>query len=219
MTKHKQLKMKGVSGWGGKRKGSGRKSQSGMVNHMKREKIDFKKPLHMTLKLRDGLPSLRCDLMFGNLKRCLKKAKDRGLRVIHFSLESNHLHLLIECRDNKTLSLGMKSLGASLGKAIRKFAGGKGAVFKGRYHLHILKTPTEARNGMAYVLLNRAKHWKSIAFVDRYSSGAYFTDWRKLLGRDIGPILSARRGLRKAPPDYLSEAQSWLAREGWRKAS
>ncbi len=214
----KQLEMKGVGGWGGKRKGSGRKNRTGTVNHMKRDQVGFKKPLHITLKLQDGLSNLRCDLMFENLKRCLKSAKSLGLRVIHFSLESNHLHLFVECRDNKTLSRAMKGLGASLGKAIRKFSGGVGSVFKGRFHLHVLKTPTEVRNGMAYVLLNRAKHWKSIAFVDPYSSGAYFTDWKKLLGSRVGPILSARRGITKALPDYLTEAKSWLAREGWRKA-
>jgi len=219
MRKPKQLEFKKVDGWGGKRRGAGRPNQSGTVHHMKREDVDFKKPLHITLRLQDGLRNLRVPPILEQFKICAVKAKEHGLRVIHFSIQGNHLHLLVECRNNRELSRGMKSLGCRLGKAIRKYSGGRGPVFKGRFHLHVLKNPTEVKRGLAYVLLNQSKHEKFIPYDDRYSSAAHFYEWRMLLGREIGPILKNWRQRPKTLPDYLSPATSWLAREGWKRAA
>jgi REP element-mobilizing transposase RayT len=218
MPKQKQIQFKKVGGWGGKRKGAGRPNLSGTVNHMSREKVDFKKPLHITLKLNGRIKkTLRGPMMLSRLKECLKKAKAIGLRVIHFSVQMNHIHILAECRDNEVLDRGMKSLGCSLGKAIRKSCGENGPVFNGRFHLHVLKSPREMKNGLGYVLLNHSKHDGLIPYSDRFSSAAYFNEWKELLGRNIGPLLMDRRRREAILPPYLSPPKSWLAREGWRK--
>ena len=156
--------------------------------------------------------------MLERFEGSLVKAKTIGLRVIHFSLQSNHIHMIVECRDNSTLAKGMKSLGCSLGKVIRRYCGGSGPVFKGRFHLHVLKSPREMKNGLAYVLLNQSKHEGLIPYRDRFSSARYFYEWKKLLGRRIGPLLSDRRRREKSLPSYLSSPRSWLARGGWMKA-
>jgi len=218
MRKPEQLTFKKVNGWGGKRRGAGRPNESGTVNHMGREEVNFKKPLHLTLRLKDEVRiNLRSSEMLECFKECAEKAKTAGLRVIHFSVQSNHIHILAECRDNPTLSKGMKSLGCRLGKAIRQRCGGRGSVFKGRFHLHVLKTPREAKNGLGYVLLNQSKHQGLIPYNDRYSSAGYFYEWKKLLGRKVGPILSDWRKRDRPLPSYLSAPKSWLAREGWMK--
>ncbi len=216
MRKPKQLEFKKVKGWGGQRKGAGRKNQSSRVNHMERAKVNFKKPLMITMKLKDGLRGLRNKSMLEKFTECAAGVKPFGLHVLHFSIETNHLHILVEARDNESLANGMRSLGCRLGKAIRKMLGGRGGVFNGRYHLRLLATPTEVKRGLAYVLLNQAKHAKLIPHVDDYSSARHFKDWRALLARKIGPILGDWKGV--ALPAYLSHPRSWLAQQGWRRA-
>jgi len=219
MRKPKQLEFKKVKGWGGKRRNAGRPNKTGTVHHMKREEVNFKRPLHITLKLKSGLKNLRVPPLLEQFKISAEKAKQQGLRLIHFSIQTNHLHLLVECRDNETLSRGMKSLGCKLGKAIRKYCGGSGPVFKGRFHLQVIKNPTQARNSLAYVLLNEAKHKKFIPYKDAYSSAGHFHEWRRLLGRNTGPILQYGRQVKRSLPGHLSAPHSWLAREGWKRAA
>lgn len=216
--KPKQLEMNGLAGWGGKRKGAGRKNRSGTLNHLKRQRVNPKAPIHVTMKLREGLPNIQCPEMHEKFKSGLRKAKALGLRVIHYTVERNHIHMMIECSNNSSLSRGMKSLGASFGRAIRAFAGGKGPVFKERFHMRVVKTPMEVRNVIAYVLTNTSKHHKMAPGPTPYSSGMYFSEWKKLLGRRAGPVLREFVPITTDLPEFLCEPKSWLAREGWRKA-
>lgn len=208
----KQIEMKGLSGWGGNRANAGRKNLSKTVNHMKRERFELKTPLQITLKLKPGLPNLRTKKMLEAFQKALVLAKARELRVIHYSLESNHAHLVVECMDNVSLGRAMKSFGSSFGKSVRRIAGGTGSVFVGRYHLRVLRDPTQTRNSLAYVLLNRFKHEHAHVDDNPFSSGRYFDGWKKLIGRG-----AAAKNLEL--PEYLSTPRSWLAREGWQKAS
>ncbi len=218
MQKAIQLEFKKVKGWGGKRKGAGRKNRSKTVSHGAREAVDFKKPLHITKRLKPGLRGLRCKPLKLEFEKSLKKAKQKGVHFIHYSLEDNHLHLFVEAADKKALSSGMNSLGTRFAKAVRKKIGGSGSVFEGRYHLKVLKSPRQVKNALAYVLLNHSKHQKLIPYSDDFSSAAHFHEWRRLLGNEMGPILKNQRECRLALPDHLSEARSWLARAGWKKA-
>src|SRR6185312_4225793 len=97
----KQLELKKVKGWGGKRRGAGRPNLSGMVGHAKRPEVDFKKPLHLTLKLNKGLPTLRTRQMTKAFRKAADHARKFGLNVIHFALLKDHLHLIAEARDNQ----------------------------------------------------------------------------------------------------------------------
>ncbi len=211
-----QLSFIGVNGWGGKRRGAGRPNQSGLVSHMKREDVDFKKPLHVTMKIRSQKWNLRCREVAAEFKRCARRAQVFGLRVLHYSLLRDHIHLIVEARGNDELAAGMRSFGASFGKALRKIFGGVGSVFAGRYHLHVLASPTETKRALAYVLQNFAKHSKLLAHLDAYSSAPYFDSWRTLFGGGLSPILQDHRA--SPIPDFLCLPRSWLAREGWRRA-
>lgn len=212
----KQLSFKKVGGWGGKRKGAGRKNKSGQVSHAKRVRIKHSTPLHATWRLKKGLSGLRCEEFFDVFKKASLEAQKFGLRLLHFSIQGNHLHLIFEARNNETLAQGMRSFGGRIGKAIRRKAGGVGSVFDGRYHLHAIATVSEMKNALAYVLQNTAKHSKLLNHLDRYSSAPYFDKWRKLLSKQCGPLLVDHEA---APlPRYLCEPRSWLAREGWMRA-
>lgn len=207
----KQLEFEKVKGWGGRRRNAGRKNKTGTVHHMKREKVEAKYPIHITIKLKKGVASLRGPKMVAEFKSSLRKAKKRGLRVIHFALESNHAHLFAESDDNRKLRSGMSSFGSSFGKSARQVTGGRGSVFNGRYHMNIFRSPRQTKRAMAYVLLNHSKHQGAKPYVDQKSSAPFFGDWRALLGE--------RYRVDQPPPrpDFLAEARSWLARDGWRK--
>jgi REP element-mobilizing transposase RayT len=130
-----------------------------------------------------------------------------GFRVVHYSLQSNHAHFLIEADDAVVLGRGMKALGARLARTVNRAFGRTGSVLADRYHLRVLRTPREARNALAYVLLNRRKHLAEVggmatAGIDPASSGRWFRHW-------------ATRTLPARDPPVVSPAASWLLRVGW----
>ncbi len=210
----KQLSFKNVNGWGGKRRGAGRPNESGLVSHAKRPRIKFSTPVHITLKIRDGLVNLRCGEVAAAFKKSAARASVFGFKVVHFSIQNDHVHMIVETPDNESLALGMRSFGCRFGKLVRKIVGGHGPVFSGRYHVSVLNNPTKMKNAMAYVLQNFSKHSKLLNHVDQYSSAAYFVQWNKLLGKKAGPLL-VRKSRPPELPFYLSAPGSWLAREGW----
>jgi hypothetical protein len=69
-----------------------------------------------------------------------------GFRLVHFSVQSNHLHLVAEAGDRHALALGMQGLLIRVAKALNKLWARRGAVFFDRYHARILRTPREVRN-------------------------------------------------------------------------
>lgn len=212
----RQLEFKKVGGWGGKRKGAGRPNKSGQVSHAKRIRVRSSIPMHVTWRLKKGLPSLRRRQALKSFKRAAENAKEFGLRLLHFSILNNHVHMMVEANNNKELSSGMRSFGSSFGKAIRKVAGGRGSVFDGRFHLMPLSSPTQTRNALIYVLQNFSKHQNLLHHYDEFSSSPYFADWRRLLGKKRGPILNDLDEV--SMPKFLSEPRSWLASEGWTHA-
>jgi putative transposase len=227
--REKQLGFIGTTGWGGKRVGSGRPNLSGQINHMKRPVMNIKTPIHITLRLRECLPSIRKKRLLKEFKESVKRAKNFGLYVIHFSIQRNHIHLFCEGQSNKAVALGMRALAGRFAKIIRGYSysngyGKTGSVFKGRYHLHVLKTPGEVRNALEYVLLNLSKHQKLIEYLDSFSSGSCFRQWPKLLGKRFESLIKAEAefyAAQEGPSDLisvLSVPQSWLAQTGWMKA-
>ncbi len=213
----KQLEFKKIKGWGGKRKGAGRKNKSGTVNHGARPVMNERKPVHITMRLQRGLKGLRSPRLLEEFQQSLGLAKQKGLRALHYSLLGNHLHLVAECRDNEALARGMNSFAARFGKMIRKKLGGKGKVFGGRYHVKVIHSGRQMRHTLAYVMLNESKHNKLQAEYDDYSSARFFKRWYELIGVRASRWLAEGRS--DPLPDHLSAPQSWLARQGWRSAA
>ncbi len=157
--------------WGGRRPGSGRKRiHSKGVAHRKREKVILAHPLHINFKVEASIRNKTCLRL---LKRAVINARKKGLSIRHFSLQSNHIHLIVEVRDNSILESGMRSLTVTFAKGLQK-----GKVQKERYHLHVLKTLREVQNAIRYVIYNDQKHTGSV-MISEYSS-LQFCDW--LLG-------------------------------------
>ncbi len=206
---------------GGYRPGCGRKllpahKRSG-VPHRERAKFTSRFPVHATVRLRKGLPPLRNQRTKRVLRQCFAAACDRlGFRLIHYSVQSNHLHLLCEAADRKALSRGMQGLLIRVAKALNKLWERKGSVFAERFHEHILRTPREVRNTLAYVLNNLWRHLRSACpsagsdsacGLDGFASGFWFDGWRDkprfLLPEGVGPP--------------VAQPHTWLLNTGWRR--
>jgi len=199
-------------GWGGRRIGAGRKRRpSSGVPHLRRPRFPSRHPAHVTLRVCDGLPSLRTVGIVRELERTLRQACERGdFRLTHYSIQSNHVHLMVESDGPRALGRGMKAVGARLARAVNRVCARRGRVLAERFHLHVLRTPREVRNALRYVLLNARKHLGPAALrlaarVDPASSGRWFGGWR-----------DAPRSPALDPPAVASP-RTWLLAVGWRR--
>ena len=176
-----QLELARTRGWGGKRRGAGRKpaGEKPGVRHRSRPALASRFPVHVTLRVLPHVWNLRSRRSFRVIRRSLAAASDRfGMRVCEFSVQGNHLHLLLEAQEARALSRGMQGLSIRLARGLNALMGRAGKVLADRFHAHILRTPSEVRNALRYVRGNRASHLRRLGesvvgdFVDAYSSAA-----------------------------------------------
>ena len=208
--------------WGGARPDSGpkRKPTSG-VPHAQRDAFR-KLPAHVTLRLASDVPSLRSERVVCEIERTFARGCARpGFRLVHYSLQGNHAHLIVEARDRDTLGRGMMAIGSRLARAVNRVAGRRGSVLADRYHLNLLPTPKQVRNALRYVLLNARHHAAKTArselranrrALDRASSARWFDGWkRKVPGTDDHqpPAIPGK------PP--VARPRTWLLTVGWRR--
>ena len=151
------------------------------VPHSKRPEVRYG-AVHVTMRLRGGLPSMRTPRTYRVLERAFRAGKERnGLRLVHYSVLSNHLHLLVDVHGTKNLSRGMQGLAIRVAKALNRHWRKKGRVFADRFHASLLETVTQIRRATRYVLLNARKHGIRISAgrPDRYSSARWFPCWQE----------------------------------------
>ncbi len=189
--------------------------------HVSRAHFPKTLPAHVTLRLRKDVPSLRTGKVVRAIERTFAVGCERpGFRLVHYSLQGNHAHLIVEAHDRAALGRGMMAVGIRLAKAVNRVAGRKGRVLADRYHLRLLPTPREVRAALRYVLLNarrhamaaRAKLAGAIRF-DPASSARWFDGWNQEKLRKVardGPLPDLER-----PP--VARARTWLLTVGWRR--
>lgn len=147
--------------WGGRRKGAGRKAKAPLrlVSHKRRPAHAARFPLHAVLRTRPDVPGLRKRAVMEELRQALRAAGLRGsFRLVHYSVQGNHLHLVVEADDQIALSRGMQGLAIRVARAINRATGRKGKVFADHYFARELRTPAEVRRAIRYVLDNHLHH-------------------------------------------------------------
>jgi REP element-mobilizing transposase RayT len=192
-------------GRGGARPGAGRKprGERACVSHHGRVAFAKSAPVHVTARLCAGLPSLRRKDAHRAILRAFEAGAERdGFRLTQYSVQSNHVHLLVEAPNRPALSRGLQGLLIRVARALNRAWGRKGSVFSDRYHDRILRTPKEVRNALAYVLNNAKRHGIFEAGVDAFSSGRWFDGWR-----EAKPSVLV--------PSILPKARTWLLTIGW----
>jgi putative transposase len=174
------------------------------VPHRKRDQHVARNPVHVTMRTREGLPSLRGDrLLLEAMRNAIGASEKDAFRVVHFSVQSNHLHLIVEAEDRQALSRGMQGLSIRMARAAHRALGHGGTIFSDRYHAHQLKTPRETRAALLYVLQNWAKHGRGGDY-DPRSSAFSFDRWTR-----PPPVV------REDP--IVAKGRTWLVRVGWRR--
>jgi putative transposase len=150
---------------GGKRKGAGRKAKRHAdgsrvePSHQRRPRFTKSRPLHVTLEVNEEVPNLRAANMAPVVSDAIGRANRRvDFCVVHVCVLGTHVHLICEADGPESLASGMKSLNGTIARAINKRLGRKGRVIASRFHLHVLRTKTEVRNAVQYVLRNAERH-------------------------------------------------------------
>ncbi len=198
----------------GKKLGRKKDPNSG-VSHATRPRLTGATPVHITLKISAGMPSLRAARETAQIHIAFERMHERGgARIVHYSIQGDHVHLICEADDQHTLANRMQGMKVSIAKRLNKLWGRKGSVFADRYLREDLKTPKQVRNAIRYVLMNvfrhrsrrpQPSHGSNPAWIDPYSSGRSFDGW---LEADLR---------RNRVAGFVREARSWLLRTGWKR--
>jgi len=202
-TKRTQQRQLTIFSRGGARRGAGRKPKGAcaLVAHAQRPRVTPHDPVLVTTHLVAGLPSLRRASTLLALRTALAAGSARfGFRLVEYSIQSNHLHLVVEAEDARAISRGMQGLLVRIATTLHRAWECTGTVFRDRYHARVLRSPREVRAVLVYVLQNARKHGARFTGVDSFSSGAWFRGWRDRVARLGRPI---------------AEARSWLLTTGW----
>jgi len=206
------------SGRGGARAGAGRKPKvSGRpgVDHRERSPLAKRFPVHVTLKLRSGLPRLRSRREYAALRAAFAAGCARNLagtfRLCHYAVLNDHLHLLCEAESRTALSRGLQGLLIRIARALNKLWARRGSVFADRYHDHILKSPREVRNALRYLFGNGRKHAaegrevRVPQAIDTYTSAPWFDGFRERI-----TVVGIEAIVRP-----VTDARTWLLTAGW----
>jgi REP element-mobilizing transposase RayT len=194
--------------------------------------------------LRARLAPLRSQHVFPTVRLALLRAGRRyphSFWLLHFSVQHDHVHLIVEATDKRSLSSGVRSIAIRVARYVNELLSRRGRLWADRFHSRALKTPREVRNALVYVLANFRKHERRVkrSGIDPFSSGAWFDGWREWKpGSGRAPPWAEgavwRTDWQAVPSDSLSRADSrprngdeptacivasprgWLARVGWR---
>jgi REP element-mobilizing transposase RayT len=146
------------------------------------------------------------------LERSWREACERGrFRLVHYSIQSDHVHMIVEAGSARDLACGLKAVAARFARGVNRVFRRSGRVLADRCHVRVLRTPREVRNAIAYVLLNARRHLAKrgralprIVRSDPASSGRWFAGWRT-------PAPPVR------DPPAVARPRTWLLSVGWRR--
>ena len=98
--------------------------------------------MHITLRIRAGLPSLRGRRELRVLHGCFASASSDAFRLCEFSVQSTHIHLIVEASGKSALSTGVQGLAVRIARRVNRLWKRRGIFF------------AEVRNALVYVLQN-----------------------------------------------------------------
>jgi putative transposase len=195
---------------GGKRRGAGRKPNGARagVAHVARPELDGREPVLVTLKVRKDVWNLRARRAFARLLPTFFAARERlGMRLVHFSVQADHVHTIVEVVSRRALSRGVQGLSVRIARALNRLMERRGKVFADRFHHRVLASPRQVRTALAYVLCNARKHRcapPARGWLDPFSSAQWFDGWANI----------DARGSHEPP---VSAPRTWLLGVGWRR--
>ena len=161
------------------------------VRHRKRAVHKYWNPLHVTMRAVRGLPSFRAQTLFVAFEDAVRRTRRDDFRVVEFSVQDDHLHLIVEADDNVALERGMKSFSVRANRLFNAAHGrGRGRVWGDRYDRRDLTSARQVRNAIVYCLGNYKKHQgvtSGAPRIDPCSSARWFQGWTAIRQHDDGP--------------------------------
>ena len=208
--------------WGGKRKGAGRKRSAARPNvpHRARPAHGAGHPVLVTLRAR--FRPLRSQHVFPAVCLALAAATRHSgrFRIVHFSVQWDHLHLMVEASDERALSRGMQGVAIRIARSVNALVMRRGRFWADRWHGRELTSPRQVRSALVYVLANFRKHEKRriAAGIDAFSSAGRFDGWSGFAaGAELPRAGPAVHGA-MARWVVVSESKTWLGAKGWRRS-
>jgi REP element-mobilizing transposase RayT len=204
---------------GGRRAGAGRKPKGPRAGarHQSRPEHNPHHPVHVTIRVVGSASGLRRKDMYLAIREAtIATARREDFRIVHMSLQRDHIHLIVEANDRAALSKGVRGFSISAARQINKAFTARGVrrtgrVIADRFHARPLTNPRAVRNTLAYVLSNWRHHGEDRAHfaqtwkVDPFSSGALFPGWKELEGSPVfWPLPSAYQ------PLIVFRPRTWL---------
>jgi REP element-mobilizing transposase RayT len=228
-----------LHGWGGARARAGRKQVNERKSqpHRARRELAANQPVLVTLRVAQSVRRMRRRDAYRAIRNAMKVVLARtDFRIVHLSIQANHVHMLVEADTKLALARGMQAFQISAARRLNAVdldgAGRarRGVVFPDRYHCEALRTPTRVRRALSYVLNNWRKHREDRVpatrtwVIDPYSSARSFLGWYERAAwierGDMERWMVSALG--QVPSDLevlpVCSAQSWLLREGWRRS-
>ena len=205
-----QLSFANKKTWGGPRLNSGPKAGlRPKVRHRTRAEHRADHPVHVTMRRAKGLPSLRSDRLHRLVREAVRATDRDDFRIVHYSVQADHLHIIVEAETATALTNGMRSFAVRVAMRVnhRVLLRRRGRVWGDRYHRRELTTPSEVRNVLVYVLNNHLKHGEyDVGLIDPCSTAPWFDRWMH------------RR--EPKPPDRpaAKPPSTWLLEKGWSTA-
>jgi REP element-mobilizing transposase RayT len=207
-------------GRGGARLGAGRKARPervGLLPHARRARHRGYQPVHVTVRAVRSSPNLRSQSAFAALRAIFARSSEKGFRLLHFSVQGNHLHFIAEADDSVAFARGVQRLLSRAAMTVNALARRSGKLWGDRHHREVLTTPSQVRNAYVYVLFNLRKHElaspapsiSAMTAVDGCSSTFWFDGWSPRA--PLPPETIAAGG-----PSIVASPATWLARRGWK---
>jgi len=158
-----------------------RRKHIGRIRHGRRP--DVNGAVHVTIRIRAGLPNMRTPRAYRVLERAFRRGKEReGFRLVQYAVLSNHMHLFVDADDKWSLAKGMQGLKVRIARALNRHWHRGGTLFFDRYHARVIEpTMRQIKKVLRYVLQNARKHGVSVprGEADPYSSARWFSWWQR----------------------------------------
>lgn len=110
-----------------------------------RPALDENHPVHVVLRAKSGLPGFRQQRIFGAIRKRIAAAERDGFQIIHFSVQENHIHFVVEAMDRKLLWRGVQRLAMLLAFTINRLLRRHGSVWRDRYTRRDLSSTVPSR--------------------------------------------------------------------------
>jgi putative transposase len=161
-------------------------------------------------------PRMREEVLAKTVLALLARASGKGFRLLQYSIQEDHLHLIAEADDGLSLSRGIQRVASRIALVLNSMRGRRGSLWRGRYHRRDLTSPRQFRNALVYVLFNARKHAHGaqrrtrMRTLDLWSSVIWVDDWAS--EEMLALVCKARAG-----PRPTAIPTSWIARTGWKR--